>query len=1744
MTPSYYSVKEKTRPIAPNIILQSIFQLSLLIFLLLGFNTLHAQTFRGGVYAMTNGEGQVDGNVQGPNAVVAYGQRADGSLGLIGTYPTGGNGGDFDGGEGLDPLISAYAITKTPDNRFVLAVNAGSSSITAMRVNADYSLTATSTASTEDIGPNSIAFKPSNMPGVSGLVYVSNITRAEFLAQGEPGQQGSLIGFRLMDDGSLEPIANSIRDLANRPSAVQFSPDGNYLVAASINSGAAALASGSEDEIVVYRVNGNGTLSPNAISAATSTLRGNAANRNLPSAIGFQIVGDNYIVVTEAREFQANGAPPAFPALQDGSVSTWQIRPNGSLRPINLDVASGVNNTGRTACWLDFSDENTFFVSNAIEAGLAVYSFNDGEIALLDQVAAQGTGATGNTTDPAAAFGTTEGWIDMWISDDGRYLYQLFGLTGSIGVYEVNGTELIFVEEIKGDLPSNNTQGIVAVGPQQASGDDATAEYRIIFDATWSGVTHPNEFPGEEPNIARWSPVAGMTHNGAVQLFREGTIATQGIVNISQTGSRQPLDAEIADYISAGHAETYIESATRVRPSPDTISTTFEISTSHPYLSLASMIAPSPDWFVGFNNLNLVENGEFVESKVVQFVPYDSGSDSGESFTSDNLDTQPREPIFKITDGVLEGENGYIPSLGIWRIERIDANRNCNAHGGYVTGGPFTFTVDGTADHIPAGALTLAGTNGRFNQWVVTDDRGNILGLPGSFTAPNFDAAGVGVCFIRNLAYDDGLEGLAVGNNIEDLAGCFSFSNGIYVNRVAGNAPSGPAVGAVYAMTNGEGQIAGNVQGPNAVVGYAQAADGTLSIIGTYPTGGNGGDYDGGEGLDPLISAYAITKTEDNRFVLAVNAGSNTVTSMRVNSDFSLTVIDTEPTGDIGPNSIAHKHSALAGVNGIVYVSNITRPEFLALGEPGHQGSLIGYKLMDDGSLEPIANSTRDLANRPSAVQFSPDGNYLVAASINSGASGLGSGNEDEIVLYRVNADGTLSANQTDGTTSTLRGNTAGRNLPSAIGFQIVGDNYVVVTEAREFQPNGAPPAFPALQDGSVSTWQIMSNGTFRPVDLDVASGENNTGRTACWLDFSDENTFFVSNAIEAGLAAYSFNNGDIELLDQVAAQGTGATGNTTDPAAAFGTTEGWIDMWISDDGQYLYQCYGLTGEVGVFAINGAELTLLQEIGGLPQNNVQGIVSVGQPRTITPPVAETSARYRVTFDAAWSELTHPTDFPGTEPNIARFSPVAGMTHNASTQLFEEGTIASPGIVEISQSGSRQPLDAEIAALIDAGYAETYIESGTRVRPSPDTISTTFEVSTSHPYLSLTSMIAPSPDWIVGFNNLNLVENGQFIESRIVQFVPYDTGSDSGESFASDNQDTQPRQPIFEITDGPLAHDGQINSIGIWRIERIDAGSACGVSGGSIAGGPFSYCVDGVADNIPAGAIALTGNQGANSQWVITDERGYILGLPGSFTGPNFDAAGVGVCFVWHLSYEDGLEGLAVGNNIESLDGCFNLSNSIYVQRKECIVINGCETPSNIEATIRNPKVVRIDWDKVEDAQRYNLEIRFAGTTKVVGRGAVGRNSVFVFAPSGRDYEVRVQTVCADGTESAYSEWVAYSSDSESTFGAGKNVRAESRNSADDIIADIIIEEEIIGSLTAYPNPVSDVLNVNYRTTTESAVLSVYHVSGKKVAEQALGKDVPTHQLNLSGFANGIYLVRIDENGQAPITQRVVKGSKN
>ncbi|MBD0830739.1 T9SS type A sorting domain-containing protein [Aestuariibaculum sediminum] len=114
-----------------------------------------------------------------------------------------------------------------------------------------------------------------------------------------------------------------------------------------------------------------------------------------------------------------------------------------------------------------------------------------------------------------------------------------------------------------------------------------------------------------------------------------------------------------------------------------------------------------------------------------------------------------------------------------------------------------------------------------------------------------------------------------------------------------------------------------------------------------------------------------------------------------------------------------------------------------------------------------------------------------------------------------------------------------------------------------------------------------------------------------------------------------------------------------------------------------------------------------------------------------------------------------------------------------------------------------------------------------------------------------------------------------------------------------------------------------------------------VAGGTITGGEentFSFTVgDGSEDNIPEDGIALEGNVGENSAWVVTNADGtIILGLPENFSDVNFDEADAGNCLVWHLSYNGTLEGLTPpeeGDHLVSgLSGCFSLSNSITVER--------------------------------------------------------------------------------------------------------------------------------------------------------------------------------------------------------------------
>lgn len=191
------------------------------------------------------------------------------------------------------------------------------------------------------------------------------------------------------------------------------------------------------------------------------------------------------------------------------------------------------------------------------------------------------------------------------------------------------------------------------------------ARYRITFDATWSAETHPTDIP----RTPHFSGLIGGTHDGRARFWEEGRLASEGIRLMAEQGRKTPLDAEVAAAVAEGRAQ-HVLSGGDVPLSPGTVSLDFDVTRDYPLVTLVSMVAPSPDWFVGVSGLGLIENGSWVAEKVVILHPYDAGTDSGVTFSSPDVKTVPPEPILRITTGpFLVGSS--VPPVGTFTFRRI-----------------------------------------------------------------------------------------------------------------------------------------------------------------------------------------------------------------------------------------------------------------------------------------------------------------------------------------------------------------------------------------------------------------------------------------------------------------------------------------------------------------------------------------------------------------------------------------------------------------------------------------------------------------------------------------------------------------------------------------------------------------------------------------------------------------------------------------------------------------------------------------------------------------------------------------------------------------------------------------------------------------------------------------------------------------------------------------------------------------
>jgi 6-phosphogluconolactonase (cycloisomerase 2 family) len=319
------------------------------------------------------------------------------------------------------------------------------------------------------------------------------------------------------------------------------------------------------------------------------------------------------------------------------------------------------------------------------------------------------------------------------------------------------------------------------------------------------------------------------------------------------------------------------------------------------------------------------------------------------------------------------------------------------------------------------------------------------------------------------------------------------------------------APGAVYTMTN--------AASGNEVLVYPRAAQGALGAPTAFATGGVGT----GSGLG---NQSGLVLSDDERWLIVVNAGSNTVSVFSVEQD-SLSLADVADSGGTLPISVTVDRD-------LVYVLN-------AGGRVGGADNVVGFRLDPHGQLAMLAGSSRPLSapsTDPAQVGIDPSGRVLV---VTEKATNL----VDTFALGR------------DGIAVAPVPNTFPSPGATPFGFDFGKRSQLFVSEAA----GGAPSA------SSASSYRVHRDGNLQLISGAVAT----TQTAACWLIVTNDGRHaFTANTPDSSISGLRIApNGMLTLAD--------ATAGLPDT--------GPVDMALSNDGRNLYSRNGGGSSISIFRV-------------------------------------------------------------------------------------------------------------------------------------------------------------------------------------------------------------------------------------------------------------------------------------------------------------------------------------------------------------------------------------------------------------------------------------------------------------------------------------------------------------------------------------------------------------------------------
>ena len=239
--------------------------------------------------------------------------------------------------------------------------------------------------------------------------------------------------------------------------------------------------------------------------------------------------------------------------------------------------------------------------------------------------------------------------------------------------------------------------------------------YTLTFQGEWTSAVTPDGVPG----FAHFSRLVGAVHNAGVSFLASGATASVGVESMAEAGTIGTLLSEVQTAIDAATALSSFQGSTDTGGETAAQILNPTLSTAHPRVTLVTMVAPSPDWFVGVSGLPLLNSsGRWLRSHEVNLYPWDAGTEEGTGFSLSNPDTNPKVPIASIRGtGTFSTEpiatlSFELQSVSTTRTvaENTPSGRNIGAPiTAAATAGSTTYTLGGT----DAASFTIVATSGQ-----------------------------------------------------------------------------------------------------------------------------------------------------------------------------------------------------------------------------------------------------------------------------------------------------------------------------------------------------------------------------------------------------------------------------------------------------------------------------------------------------------------------------------------------------------------------------------------------------------------------------------------------------------------------------------------------------------------------------------------------------------------------------------------------------------------------------------------------------------------------------------------------------------------------------------------------------------------------------------------------------------------------------------------------------------------------